>query len=88
MDMPPKHNANGRTWHHPDCQLIDIVLNGSGAMGDMMRRMMGPSEEVPRMPQFRTTLSEEQVRDILAYIKTWWTKEQRLIQERITQQAC
>lgn len=21
MDYPPRHNANGHTWHHPDCQL-------------------------------------------------------------------
>lgn len=88
MDMPPKHNANGHTWHHPDCQLTDIVMNGSDAMGDMMRRMMGTSEDVPRMPKFKETLTEAQVKDILAYIKTWWTEEQRQVQQQITQQAC
>jgi mono/diheme cytochrome c family protein len=32
MDIPPPHNANGHTWHHPDCQLKEIVLQGSGAV--------------------------------------------------------
>jgi len=88
MDMPPRHNANGHTWHHPDCQLVDIVMNGSGPMGDMMRSMMGTSEDVPRMPQFKETLTEKEVREILAYIKTWWTPDQRRMQEQITRQRC
>jgi hypothetical protein len=49
-------NANGHTWHHPDRQLIDIVLNGSGEMGRMMRQMMGVPESVPRMPAFKGVL--------------------------------
>lgn len=88
MDIPPPHNANGHTWHHPDCQLIDVVLNGSGGMGEMMRRMMGVPENAPRMPAFRGKLTEEDVEAILAYIKTWWTEEQRVWQTQITQARC
>lgn len=88
MDIPPTHNANGHTWHHPDCQLIDVVLNGSGEMGEMMRRMMGVPEDTPRMPAFKGKLSEEDVEAILAYIKTWWTEEQRQAQARITEGQC
>lgn len=87
MDMPPRHNANGHTWHHPDCQLTDIVLNGSGEMGQMMRQMMG-GEDLPPMPTFKGQLSEEEVAAILAYIKTWWTEEQRQLQAEVTQEAC
>jgi mono/diheme cytochrome c family protein len=86
-DMPPRHNANGHTWHHPDCQLTDIILNGSGEMGEMMRRMMG-KPDAPAMPTFRDRLSEDDVRAILAYIKTWWTEEQRQTQARISQERC
>lgn len=25
MDYPPRHNASGHTWHHPDCQLKEII---------------------------------------------------------------
>jgi mono/diheme cytochrome c family protein len=86
-DMPPRHNANGHTWHHPDCQLIDIVLNGSGEMGEMMRRMMG-KPDTPSMPAFRDRLTEEEVRAILAYIRTWWTEDQRQTQAMITRERC
>lgn len=58
----PPHNEIGHTWHHPDAQLRDWILNGKfpGAM-----------------PAFKDKLSEDQVDAILAYIKTWWTEEQR-----------
>ncbi len=88
MAYPPAHNANGHTWHHPDCQLIQTVLNGPGEMGDMMRQMMGVSDTVPRMPAFKGKLTEDEIRDILSYIKTWWTDEQRRWQASVTQQAC
>jgi mono/diheme cytochrome c family protein len=85
MDLPPPHNANGHTWHHSDRQLTDIVLNGSGEMGEMMRRMMGASADTPRMPAWRGTLTEKDVAAILAYIKTWWTPEQREWQARVSE---
>jgi mono/diheme cytochrome c family protein len=88
MDMPPRHNANGHTWHHPDCQLIDTVLNGSGEMGQMMRQMMGVPTDVPPMPTFKEQLTAEEIEAILAYIKTWWTEEQRQFQARITRELC
>lgn len=88
MDVPPPHNASGHTWHHPDCQLIDTVLNGPGAMSGMMREMMGVPPDTPRMPAFKDNLTEGEVRAVLAYIKTWWTEEQRRHQAKITRQTC
>lgn len=88
MDLPPPHNANGHTWHHPDCELINTVLNGSGAMGEMMRRMMGADENTPRMPAFKGALSAEDVAAILGYIKTFWTEEQRQFQAKATREEC
>ena len=88
MDIPPPHNSNGHTWHHPDCQLTEIILNGSGEMGTMMRRMMGASETTPTMPAFSGTLAPEDVEAILAYIKTWWTPQQRTTQASITRERC
>lgn len=87
-DIPPPHNARGHTWHHPDCQLTQTVLNGSGEMGEMMRRMMGASENTPRMPVFRGSLAEEDVAAMLAYIKSWWTEEQRQWQASATLAQC
>ena len=74
-DMPPRHNANGHTWHHADQQLKDMTLNG-----------ITFSLEEQRMPAFKGKLSEEDVRAILAYIKTWWTEDQRDEQRKVTEQ--
>ena len=88
MDIPPSHNSNGHTWHHPDCQLVQTVLNGSGEMGEMMRRMMDAPEGTPRMPAFKGTLTEGEIMAILSYIKTWWIEEQRRSQARVSEQSC
>ncbi len=87
-DIPPRHNTNGHTWHHSDCQITQIVLNGSGEMGEMMRRMMGAAEGSPAMPAFKGTLTEQDIKAILSYIKTWWSKEQRDWQAEVTRQSC
>ncbi len=87
MDYPPRHNANGHTWHHPDCQLKGIIQNGGDAMTAMMRRMMAPPS-TPAMPAFRGVLTDEEIEAILAFIKTWWTEEQRRYQAQITRVRC
>lgn len=88
MDYPPRHNASGHTWHHPDCQLEETVRDGAGEMGEMMRRMMNISSDVPRMPAFRDRLTDEEIDAILAFIRTWWTEGQRAYQAGITRQTC
>lgn len=79
-DIPPRHNAEGHTWHHADCLLTDIVLDGlpprPGAEGDEV------------MPAFRDELTEDEVAAIIAYLKTWWTDEQREVQAEITAAEC
>lgn len=80
-DYPPRHNANGHTWHHADCVLVQLTLDG-----------MPPSPDVPpdapRMQAFRDTLTEGDVTAILAYVKTWWTDKQRAYQADVTRQSC
>ena len=78
----PSHGPDGHTWHHSDRNLMDIVLNGPGEMGEMMREMMGTPKDAPRMPAWKGVLSEEDVRATLAYIKTFWTPEQRRSQQQ------
>jgi mono/diheme cytochrome c family protein len=74
-DIPPPHNANGHTWHHADQQLVEMTLNG-----------ITFSLEAQKMPAFKDMLTEEDVQVILAYIKTWWTEEQRASQKKVTEQ--
>lgn len=87
MDYPPKHNANGHTWHHPDCELIEVILTGTSPMTEMMREMMAPPG-APTMPAWREKLSDDEIDAVLAYIKTMWTDEQRAVQEQVTRQQC
>lgn len=74
-DIPPKHNANGHTWHHADQLITDIVLNGARI----------PNYEW-KMPAFKDKLTEADVKAIIEYLKTWWTKEQRDFQATVTAQ--
>jgi mono/diheme cytochrome c family protein len=77
----PVHGPDGHTWHHSDGNLTDIIQNGSGEMGEMMRGMMGVPPETPRMPAWRGTLTDDDIAAILAFIKTGWTPEQRRFQQ-------
>jgi mono/diheme cytochrome c family protein len=76
-DVPPPHNAQGHTWHHPDCQLVDVVLDG-----------LPPREGYPQMPAFRNQLDEEDVMAILAHIRTWWDPDQQEFQAEVTERVC
>ena len=61
----PVHGDAGHTWHHPDRLLHQWVLDRP------------PLATVT--PAFRGVLSDEQVLEVLAYIKSTWLPE---IQER------
>lgn len=87
MDYPPKHNANGHTWHHADCELTEIIKTGAGPMIDMMREMMAPPG-APTMPAWREKLTDGEIDAVLAYIKTMWTPEERDVQAEVTQETC
>jgi len=76
----PVHGSTGHTWHHSDQNLTEIILDGSGEMGAMMRDMMGIPPETPRMPAWRGKLTDDDIAAILAYIKAGWTLEQRRFQ--------
>jgi mono/diheme cytochrome c family protein len=71
MGTAPPHNQTGHTWHHPDAQLKEWILNGR----------VGFSQ----MPAFKGTLTVQDVDALLAFIKTWWTKEQYQNQAEISE---
>lgn len=68
----PPHNEYGHTWHHPDAQLKEWVINGKLGFGG------------PAMPALGDKLSEPEVDVVLAYIKAWWNEEQRESQADIS----
>jgi len=80
-DYPPRHNAVGHTWQHADCDLVAIIRDGPRAI----RAGIAPSQQ---MPAFRERLSTEGIHDVLAYIKTMWTDQQRAAQMANTSSSC
>ncbi|MCH9036404.1 MAG: cytochrome c [Chloroflexi bacterium] len=69
----PPHDETGHTWHHPDQQLIRITTGGFKV-----------SDERGQMPAFGKKLTMEEIREILEFIKTWWSEDQRSYQATVT----
>jgi mono/diheme cytochrome c family protein len=67
MPAPP-HDASGHTWHHSDDQLFRIVKEGPQAL------MPGYQTD---MPGFANTLTDDEIRAVLDYIKGTWPERQR-----------
>jgi mono/diheme cytochrome c family protein len=55
---------------------------------DGMPRRPGLPDDAPTMPSFGDRLAEDDIRAILAHIKTWWDDDQRDFQQQVTEQAC
>lgn len=70
----PPHDATGHTWHHPDALLLEIIANGG-------------SMPTTAMPGFGDKLSEEEMRAVLTYIKSYWGHEEVEFQEEVTRNA-
>ena len=71
----PPHDNTGHTWHHPDALIKDIITNGSSY----------PDFQSP-MPAWGDKLTEAEIDAVIAYIRTWWTDEQRQFQEQVSRQ--
>ncbi len=68
----PPHNGSGHTWHHPDAVLLEVIAQGGSL----------PNSQ---MPAFAPALSEEEMRLTLAYIKTFWGKDELAFQREVSQ---
>jgi mono/diheme cytochrome c family protein len=78
MPAPP-HDATGHTWHHPDDVLFLITKEGG--------QRVAPPGYVSGMPGFGGQLSDAQIWDVLAYIKSTWPPEIQAAQRQVTQQS-
>jgi mono/diheme cytochrome c family protein len=70
----PPHNEIGHTWHHTDELLLRYIIEGG---------FSDPDTFYP-MPKFGGLYDREQAAQIIAYIKTMWTEEQRIYQHHMT----
>jgi mono/diheme cytochrome c family protein len=74
MPAPP-HDDSGHTWHHADRDLFTITKHGVGAVV--------PGYESD-MPAFAGLLSDDEVKAVLAYIKTSWSERERGFQAEVS----
>lgn len=75
----PPMNGDGHTWHHPDGQLFAMVKHGIEAMA--------PEGYKSDMQGFGDRLSDAEIRQVLAYIKSTWPEEKLARQQEITRRA-
>ena len=74
----PPHDAEGHTWHHSDGFLFRYTkLGGAAALKDVPGFRSA-------MPGFGETLSDQEIRDVLAFIKSQWPEEAREYQRAVT----
>ncbi len=71
----PPHDASGHTWHHGDDILFGITKFG-------VTPPYGPPGYQTDMPAFSSTLRDQQIWDVLAYIKSRWSPRERDVQAR------
>jgi mono/diheme cytochrome c family protein len=76
----PPHDKTGHTWHHPDAVLIDIVKNG------LVPGRTAPPGYVSNMPAYGAILSDEEIIDVLTYIKSSWPPQILKAQKEVTLQ--
>lgn len=60
----PPHDASGHTWHHADRVLFDLVKHGVAAYA-------GAGYESD-MPAYAGKLTDDEIRAVLAFIKSRW----------------
>ena len=78
----PPHDATGHTWHHGDRLLFDYTkLGGEGALA-----ALGITDFESGMPGFAEVLTDDEIRNILAFIKSTWPEPLRSHQEDMTRQ--
>ncbi len=78
MPAPP-HDDSGHTWHHADDILFGITKFG-------VAPHYAPPGYQSDMPAFGSTLTDQQIWDALAYIKSRWSPRARDAQAQIQKQ--
>ena len=67
----PPHDESGHTWHHPDQILFGITKKG-------LVPPYAPQGYESDMPAFAGKLSDEEIWEVLAYIKSHWKSREVL----------
>ena len=79
MPAPP-HDDSGHTWHHPHDVLFGITKHG-------LVPPYAPAGYQSDMPAFAGTLSDDEIRAVLAYIASHWSDEVRKLRAEMIANA-
>lgn len=71
---PPPLDDSAHAWHHPTAVLLQAVREGS-------------PEGEGNMPAWKGTLSEQEIQDVVAYIKSLWSDPVYRLWWKIEQQS-
>lgn len=72
----PPHDETGHTWHHSDRALLQITQLGTAAV-------VGRGYQ-SNMPGFGETYSEDELRNVIEFIKSRWPERARNYQAEVT----
>lgn len=73
----PPHDETGHTWHHDNALLFEYTkLGGQGTMA-----ARGITDFKSGMPGFQDVLSDEEIWDVLAYIRSTWPARIQEVQQ-------
>ena len=64
----PPHDDSGHTWHHPQRLLFEITKHG-------LVPPIAPAGYQSDMPAFAGKLSDDEIRSVLAFIESRWSRE-------------
>jgi mono/diheme cytochrome c family protein len=71
---PPPLDDSAHAWHHPTAVLLEVIREGSpGGQGNM--------------PAWKDKLAEQQMQDVVAYIKSLWSDEIYTLWWKMEQQS-
>ena len=76
----PPHDETGHTWHHPDDHLFLMTKHG-------IRPPLAPLGYESDMPAFDGVLTDDEIRAVLAFIKSAWPPRIHERQSRINRAA-
>ncbi|MBO9467184.1 cytochrome c [Tropicibacter sp. R15_0] len=71
----PPHDETGHTWHHPDSLLFDYTKLG----GEALLARQGVEYD-SGMPGFGNVLTDQEIHNILAFIRSTWPDRIREVQ--------
>lgn len=75
---PPPHDASGHTWHHDNRYLFEYTKYG----GEGLMAIRGITGFDSAMPAFANALSDDEIWNVLAFIRSTWPNEIQLLQRQ------